>query len=91
MTWTGDADGGQMQAAFDVGSIRSLRVIKRTGVGPRGGRAVTVEAVGSKGRRVLTGDQLRGRLHLRSSWIAFVPSPLDIPTGSDQTRRSLRH
>jgi stage II sporulation protein D len=70
----------ELQAAFDVGSIRSLRVLKRTGVGPSGGRVLTVEAVGSKGRRILTGDQLRGRLRLRSAWFAFVPNPLDIPT-----------
>jgi stage II sporulation protein D len=84
VTWTVTRTATEMQSAFDVGSIRSLRVLKRSGVGPGGGRALTVEAVGSKGRRVLTGDQLRGRLHLRSSWIAFVPSPLDMPTGSDQ-------
>ncbi|MEV5968220.1 ANTAR domain-containing protein, partial [Kribbella sp. NPDC051952] len=29
---------------FDVGSLRTLRVLKRTGVGPSGGRALTVEA-----------------------------------------------
>jgi len=85
VTWTVTRTAAEMESAFDVGSIRSLRVLKRSGVGPSGGRALTVEAVGSKGRRVLTGDQLRGRLHLRSSWIAFVPSPLDIPTEPDQT------
>ncbi|MFG1814751.1 SpoIID/LytB domain-containing protein [Kribbella sp. NPDC049174] len=84
VTWTVTRTAAELQAAFDVGSIRSLRVLKRTGVGPNGGRTLTVEAVGSKGRRVLTGDQLRGRLHLRSSWFAFVPSPLDIPTTPDQ-------
>jgi stage II sporulation protein D len=84
VTWTVTRTAAEMESAFDVGSIRSLRVLKRSGVGPSGGRALTVEAVGSKGRRVLTGDQLRGRLHLRSSWIAFVPSPLDIPTEPDQ-------
>jgi SpoIID/LytB domain protein len=83
VTWTVTRTAAEMQSAFDVGSIRSLRVLKRSGVGPGGGRALTIEAVGSKGRRVLTGDQLRGRLHLRSSWIAFVPSPLDIPTPAD--------
>jgi SpoIID/LytB domain protein len=84
VTWTVTRTAAEMQSAFDVGSIRSLRVLKRSGVGPSGGRALTVEAVGSKGRRVLTGDQLRGRLQLRSSWIAFVPSPLVIPTVPDQ-------
>jgi SpoIID/LytB domain protein len=80
VTWTVTRTAAEMQATFDVGSIRSLRVLKRTGVGPGGGRALSVEAVGSMGRRVLTADQVRGRLHLKSGWFAFVPSPLDIPT-----------
>lgn len=84
VTWTVTRTAAEMQAAFDVGSIRSLRVLKRTGVGSGGGRVLTLEAVGSKGRRVLTGDQLRGRLKLRSSWFAFVPSPLDIPIAPDE-------
>ena len=80
VTWTVTRTAAEVQAVFDVGSIRSLRVLKRTGVGPSGGRALTVEAVGSKGRRVLTADQVRIRLHLRSAWIAFPVSPLDMPT-----------
>ncbi|WP_433166325.1 SpoIID/LytB domain-containing protein [Kribbella sp. CA-247076] len=85
VTWTVTRTAAQLQSAFDVGSIRSLRVLKRSGVGPGGGRTLTVEAVGSKGRRVLTGDQVRGRLRLKSSWFAFVPSPLDIPIEPDRT------
>lgn len=77
VTWTVTRTAAEVQALFDVGSIRSLRVLKRTGVGPAGGRALTVEAVGSKGKRVLTADQLRGKLHLKSGWIAF---PLGIST-----------
>jgi len=80
VTWTVTRKTSEVQAVFDVGTIRTLRVIKRTGVGPSGGRAASVEAVGSKGRRVLTADQLRGRLHLKSAWIAFPVAPLDIST-----------
>ena len=61
----------ELQAVFDVGAIRYVRVLKRTGVGPGGGRALTVEAAGSRGKRVLTADQVRIRLHLRSAWISF--------------------
>jgi stage II sporulation protein D len=80
VTWAVTRTAAEVQAVFDVGSIRSLRVLKRTGIGPAGGRALTVEAVGSKGRRVLTADQVRIRLHLRSGWIAFPVGPLDMPT-----------
>ena len=81
VTWTVTRTAAEVQAVFDVGSIRSLRVLKRTGVGPSGGRALTVEAVGSKGRRVLT-----GRSGPDPAASAVRPgsrsrlSPLDIPT-----------
>jgi SpoIID/LytB domain protein len=71
VTWRVTRTAAQLEAALGVGSIRSLRVLKRTGVGPSGGRALTVEAVGSRGRRVLSADLVRSRLHLRSDWIAF--------------------
>ncbi|MFB6725594.1 SpoIID/LytB domain-containing protein [Kribbella sp. NPDC056345] len=83
VTWTVTRKTAAVQAAFDVGTIRTLRVIRRTGVGPIGGRAARVEAVGSKGRRELSADQLRGRLHLKSAWIAFPVAPLDMSTLSD--------
>ena len=82
-SWTVTRPTAQLQAAFGVGAIRSLRVIARTGVGPGGGRVLKVEAVGASGKKVLTGDQLRGKLSLRSAWFSFVPPQpiaLDIPT-----------
>jgi len=36
--------------------------------------------VGSKGKRVLTADQVRIRLHLKSGWMSFPARKLDIPT-----------
>jgi SpoIID/LytB domain protein len=82
-SWTVTRPTAQLQAAFGVGAIRSLRVIARTGIGPGGGRVLKVEAVGASGKKVLTGDQLRGKLSLRSAWFSFVPPQplaLDIPT-----------
>ncbi|GAA1660995.1 hypothetical protein GCM10009744_63430 [Kribbella alba] len=82
-SWTVTRPTAQLQAAFGVGAIRSLRVIARTGVGPGGGRVLKVEAVGASGKKVLTGDQLRGKLSLRSAWFSFVPPQpiaLDMPT-----------
>ncbi|MFK4088720.1 SpoIID/LytB domain-containing protein [Kribbella sp. NPDC020789] len=78
VAWTVTRKAAEVQAIFDVGSLRTLRVMRRTGVGPSGGRAVRVEAVGSKGRRELSADQFRGRLHLKSAWIAFPVAPLDM-------------
>jgi stage II sporulation protein D len=84
-SWTVTRPTAEIQAAFGVGAIRSLQVLSRTGVGPGGGRVVTVEAAGAAGTKAMTGDQLRGRLSLRSAWFTFVPPPpslLDIPTGA---------
>jgi SpoIID/LytB domain protein len=81
--WTVTRPTSQVQDAFGVGAIRSLRVTARTGVGSGGGRVLKVEAVGASGQKVLTGDQLRSKLSLRSAWFGFVPpqpAVLDIPT-----------
>jgi hypothetical protein len=81
--WTVTRPTSQVQDAFGVGVIRSLRVTARTGVGSGGGRVLKVEAVGASGQKVLTGDQLRSKLSLRSAWFGFVPpqpAVLDIPT-----------
>jgi stage II sporulation protein D len=83
VTWSVTRTGAQLQAAFGVGTLRSLRVVRRTGVGPSGGRVTSVEAVGSKGKVVLSGDQVRLRLHLRSAWFGFVgvkPTALGMST-----------
>jgi SpoIID/LytB domain protein len=71
VTWTVKRPAADVEAIFGVGSIRALKVLKRTGVGPAGGRALTVQATGSRGKRTLTADQVRTKLHLRSGWIAF--------------------
>ncbi|MEV8373698.1 SpoIID/LytB domain-containing protein [Kribbella sp. NPDC056861] len=82
-TWSVTRTSAQLQAAFGVGALRSLRVLRRTGVGPSGGRVTSVQAVGSKGKVVLTGDQVRLRLHLRSAWFGFAgvqPTSLNMST-----------
>ncbi|TDU88577.1 SpoIID/LytB domain protein [Kribbella voronezhensis] len=88
-SWTVTRPTSQVQAAFGVGVLRSLKVTARTGVGPGGGRVLRVEAVGVNGqKKAMTGDQLRSRLRLRSAWFSFVPAPasaLDI--SSDQETR----
>jgi stage II sporulation protein D len=80
-SWTVTRTSAQLRAAFGVGALRSLKVTGRTGVGPTGGRVQTVEAIGADGKKVLTGDQVRARLGLRSAWFTFAGvAPLDIPT-----------
>jgi stage II sporulation protein D len=68
LAWLVTKSSATMQAAFGVGALPTLRVLKRTGVGPGLGRVLLVEAVGTTGRKVLTGDQVRSKLKLRSNW-----------------------
>ncbi len=70
--WSVKKTSAQLEKAFGVGALRSLRVTKRTGIGPAGGRVLTIEAVGSRGKATFTGDQVRLKLGLRSNWFAFV-------------------
>jgi SpoIID/LytB domain protein len=67
-SWTVTRTTAALQAAFGVGALRTLRVLARTGVGPGSGRVLRIEAVGASGKKVLTGDQLRSKLKLRSNW-----------------------
>ena len=49
------------------GGLRAIRVV-RTGVSPR---IIEAEIVGTRGRTRVTGDALRGRLDLPSTWVRF--------------------
>jgi stage II sporulation protein D len=83
VSWSVTRTSAQLQAAFGVGALRSLKVTGRTGVGPTGGRVLSVEAVGAAGKKLFSGDQVRAKLGLRSAWFTFVPpqpTTLDIPT-----------
>jgi SpoIID/LytB domain protein len=68
INWSVTKSSATMQAAFGVGAVRSLRVLSRTGVGPGLGRVLRIEVTGASGKKVLTGDQFRSRLKLRSNW-----------------------
>jgi SpoIID/LytB domain protein len=70
--WTMMRTSAALQAAFGVGAVRSMKVLRRTGVGPGGGRVLSVEVIGATGRKVLTGDQVRSKLRLRSNWFYFL-------------------
>jgi len=50
-----------------VGSVRSVRVTKRNGVGPWGGRVLKVKIVGSDRTTTVTGSQFRAKFGLRST------------------------
>jgi len=53
-------------------SVRDMRVTQRNGLGDFGGRALQVVIDTSSGSVTLTGDEVRTRLGLRSTWFAVA-------------------
>jgi SpoIID/LytB domain protein len=52
----------------DVGSVQSVRVATRNGLGSFGGRALTVRAVFTGGTYTVTGNDFRAMFGLKSNW-----------------------
>lgn len=50
-----------------AGKLRAIRVLK-TGASPR---IVRARVIGSRGKAAVSGDELRSRLGLRSTWASF--------------------
>ena len=69
-TWTETLSDDQIEGALTglfEGSLRKVEVTE-TGKSPR---IVTARVVGSRGSTTVTGDTLRARLELRSTWARF--------------------
>ena len=74
-TWTVAVPAATVEAAYPgIGSFRALDVTQRNGVGDWGGRVVSAVVRGSAGAVTATGDDLRNRLGLRSSWFKVATS-----------------
>jgi stage II sporulation protein D len=78
-TWTSQLGSAAVQAAYpEVGTLQRLRVLSRDGHGEWGGRVLTarLEGVAASGTATslpVTGDDLRSRLGLRSTWWRLRP------------------
>ena len=70
--WSRTLTAGRIGRAFPaVGSVRSVRVTKRNGVGRWGGRVVRMRIVGEDRTITVTGDQFRLKFGLRSTLFTF--------------------
>jgi SpoIID/LytB domain protein len=84
-TWSVSVPLATVQARFPaVGTVASVTVTQRNGLGEIGGRATLVELTGSKGSIVVTGSQLAAALGLRSNWFALSLGGTP-PSGSPAT------
>jgi stage II sporulation protein D len=75
-TWTATINRAVAQSALGVGTLKSIAVTKRTGLGVWGGRVLSVNVTGSGGTKTYTGDQVRRKLGLKSNWFNFENSAI---------------
>ena len=83
--WSVTLPRATVSAAFGVGPLQSITVLTRNGLGADGGRVLTVRVTGTGASVVVTGEQFRTALGLRSSW--FTPAP--VPPTYDPRRDDL--
>ena len=75
--WTANISVESLESAFpQLGRLEAIRVTRRDGNGAWGGRVLQLVLEGSEDTVALTGDDLRWRYGLRSSWFAFEPTPI---------------
>ena len=71
-SWSVSVSAAKLEKAFPtIGTLRTIKVTKRTGYGDWKGRVVYATLTGSKGSKTVTGNDLRFKLGLRSNWFAF--------------------
>ncbi len=75
--WRQPISIGSLEAAHpQLGRLESIRVTRRDGNGVWNGRVLQAVLVGSAGSVSVTGDDLRWRYGLRSTWFTILPTPI---------------
>ena len=75
--WSTKISVESLESAFpQLGRLEAIRVTRRDGNGAWGGRVLQLVLEGDDDTVSLTGDDLRWRYGLRSSWFAFEPTPI---------------
>lgn len=72
-TWSASVPVASVQSAFpSVGTLQSIAVTARNGLGDMGGRVTQMVLSGSTGHVTVTGDQFQWALGLKSDWFAIT-------------------
>jgi SpoIID/LytB domain protein len=75
-SWSTSIAVSTIQAAYPaIGTLLSVDVTGRNGLGDLGGRVTQVVLRGSSSNVTLTGEQFRSRFALKSDWFAVTNSP----------------
>jgi SpoIID/LytB domain protein len=70
--WTKSVSASTIQSKYSsIGTLKSMKVTKRNGHGDWGGRVVSLELVGSKATKTISGNTARTAFGLRSNWFTF--------------------
>ncbi|MCU1375758.1 MAG: hypothetical protein JWO68_3044 [Actinomycetia bacterium] len=79
-TWSTSVPVTKVQQAYPtVGTLQSIVVSVRNGLGQDSGRAKTVKITGSKTTVTTTGDDVRSKLGLKSDWFYVADPTLNAP------------
>lgn len=70
-TWTASVPLATASAQLGVGTVRSIAVTQRNGLGADGGRVLQVAVTGTGGSKTMTGNQVRVALGLKSDWFSI--------------------
>jgi SpoIID/LytB domain protein len=68
--WSVTMASASVRQAFDVGTITSITVLSRNGLGADGGRVLLVRVAGTAGSVRVTGAQFASALGLKSDWFS---------------------
>ncbi|ACZ31577.1 SpoIID/LytB domain protein [Xylanimonas cellulosilytica DSM 15894] len=77
-TWTASLSAADVASRLGVGTISSMQVTGRNGLGADGGRVTEVAVTSGTSTRTFTGNQVRSALGLKSDWFTITgstPSP----------------
>ncbi len=81
--WSVTIPTSQVEQAFpSVGTLESIDVTQRNGLGDLGGRVLQMQLTGSAGSLTITGDQFEWGLGLKSNWFAVTTSSSGSTTAS---------
>ena len=74
--WTVALQVSAIEAAYpSIGSLQSIQVTARNGLGDYGGRATSLSIVGSTGTASVTGDEFRVKFGLKSNFFQVQSQP----------------
>ncbi|MEA3055368.1 MAG: hypothetical protein QOD30_800, partial [Actinomycetota bacterium] len=79
-SWDTDVFVTKVQDAYPtIGTLQTIAVSSRNGLGADGGRALQVKLVGDKASVTVTADALRSKLGLKSDWYRIIDPSLNAP------------